>query len=411
MFPLTLDLVIYAWFFLTTFVKNSKTKQLGQKFKMVAKTLQGLEEVLADELRGLGAENVEAKKRAVYFIGDKAMMYRVNYFSHLAISILKPIAEFQAFNEDELYRRVGKIDWSKHMKVDETFAITAACFSDIFTNSKYVALKSKDALVDQFREKEDRRPNVDVANPDLKINIHIVDKKCTVLLDSSGDPLFKRGYRTRTNQAPINEVLAAGMIKLSGWDMKSDFYDPMCGSGTMLIEAALFAYGIAPGTYRSKFGFEGWRDFDADLFSEIVDEAHGENDFQHTISGSDTSLSAVQICEGNIKQAFLGKKISVRQKDFFDAKKPSADTFVITNPPYGERMQPNDLRVFYQKIGDKLKIDYPGSTFWLIGSNFAEMKFIGLRPDRKIPLTNGSLDCSFRKFTIYAGKKTYDKKE
>ncbi len=372
---------------------------------MVAKTFQGLEEVLAAELKVLGATNVEIQNRAVTFEGNKAMMYRANYHLRTALSILKPIAEFKAADEDILYKEIGRINWAKYMTLEETFSVSAVTFSKIFTHSKYVSLKVKDAIVDQFRRRQGKRPDVNTIAPDLKIHIHIAENKCTLLLDSSGEALFKRGYKTQSVKAPINEILAAGMIKLSGWDMKSDFHDPMCGSGTILIEAAMMAYNIAPGTFRKKFGFESWNDFDADIFETISEESFNDVDFEHTITGCDISPLSIKVTENNLKQAFLNKKVSVKPLNFFDSKPSNDSVFVITNPPYGERLQPDDLKVFYQKIGDKLKLDYSGNTAWLIGSNTDVMKFIGLKHDTKIELYNGPLECSFRKYSLYEGSK------
>lgn len=371
------------------------------EFQMVAKTFQGLEPVLAKELKTIGAKNIKEANRAVTFYGDKAMMYRANYQLSTAICILKPIAEFVAKNEDDLYKEVGRISWSKYMKLEETFSVSAVNFSKIFKHSKYVSLKVKDAIVDQFRRRQGKRPDVNTINPDLKIHIHIAEEKCTLLIDSSGDPLFKRGYRLKGVKAPINEVLAAGMIRLSGWDMNSNFYDPMCGSGTILIEAALMAYHIPAGMFREKFGFENWNDFDADLFQEIAEEQFGTSEFKHKIMGSDISPINIKIAENNIKAAFLQKKISLKPQNFFDSKPPGKGAYVVTNPPYGERLKPDDLKIFYQKIGDKLKIDYTDSCVWLIGSNTEVMKFIGLKPNEKIELFNGPLKCSFRKFDLY----------
>lgn len=379
----------------------------GKVFKIVAKTIQGLEGVLADELNKINAKDIEIQNRAVLFSGDNATMYRANYHCRTAISILKPIAEFVAQNEDELYQKVGKINWSEFMNVDGTLAVSATTFGNIFTHSKYVSLKVKDSIVDQFRRRKGRRPNVDPRNPDLKIQIHIVQNKCKVLLDSSGEPLFKRGYKVNATEAPLNEVLAAGMIKLSGWQMDCDLIDPMCGSGTLLIEAAMLAFGVAPGTYRTKFGFESWNDFDADLFNEIAEESYDDNNFEHKIIGSDFSADAITISQENINRAFLTKKISIKTQDFFDIK-PKTKGFIITNPPYGERLQLSDMKEFYQKIGDKLKSDFSGFTSWIIGSNVSAMKFVGLKPDKKIKLYNGPLECSYRKYTLYEGSRRYE---
>jgi len=382
-----------------------KLEKSEEVFKLVAKTFQGLEGVLADELKSIGAKNVEIQNRAVIFDGDKAMIYRANYHVRTAIAILKPLLKFTAENEDQLYKNVGKINWNKYMSVDDTLSVSAVTFGKTFTHSKYVSLKVKDAIVDQFRRRQGKRPDVNTMSPDLKIHIHISEKNCTILLDSSGDPLFKRGYRIKTVKAPINEVLAAGMIKLSDWNMNSNFVDPMCGSGTILIEAAMMAYNIASGTYRKRFGFENWNDFDADLFDDVAEESFNEIDFKYTISGSDISPSAVAIANENIKNAFLTKKISVTQQNFFDIKPNTDNTVIITNPPYGERLQPADLKIFYQKIGDKLKLDFAGYTCWLIGSNIDVLKFVGLKPDEKITLYNGPLECSYRKYSLYQGSK------
>lgn len=380
-------------------------KNSGEWFDMVAKTFAGLEDVLADELAALGAKNIKKLNRAVSFSGDKAMMYRANYWLRTALCILKPIAEFDAADEDTFYKEIGRIDWNNYLSLSQTFAIAATTHSAIFTHSQYAALKAKDAIADQFRRRTGKRPNVDTENPDLRIEIHIAQKHVTVLLNSSGEPLFKRGYRQASVKAPINEVLAAGMIMLSGWNANSDFYDPMCGSGTLLIEAAMLAYGIAPGTYRSLFAFEKWSDFDADTFTEITDETADVPEFKYTIAGSDILPGAVKAAETNIKAAFLSKKVSVSLHNFFDLRPRSSFGTIVTNPPYGERLQPNDLQIFYQKIGDKLKLDFPGYVAWIIGSNPECMKFIGLRPERKIKLYNGQLECSFRKYSLYDGSK------
>lgn len=374
-------------------------------FSMVAKTFAGLEDLLANELSALGAKNITKLIRAVSFEGDKAMMYRANYYLRTALCVLKPIADFNAKDEDTYYKEIGRINWDEYMNLNETLAVYVTTNSNIFTHSQYAAQKAKDAIVDQFRRRTGKRPNVDTDNPDLRIEIHIAQTHVTVLLNSSGEPLYKRGYRQASVKAPINEVLAAGMIMLSGWNAKSDFLDPMCGSGTLLIEAAMIAYGIAPGTFRSQFAFEKWKDFDADLLADIADNTPEVPDFKYTISGSDINPGAVKAAEMNIKSAFLSKKINVQLKNFFDLRPTAAAGTIITNPPYGERLQPNDLQIFYQKIGDKLKSDFTGYEAWIIGSNIEVMNFIGLRPEKKIKLYNGALQCSFRKYSVYAGSK------
>ena len=374
-------------------------------FQMIAKTFAGLEDVLANELTALGAQNVKKLIRAISFEGDKAMMYKANYYVRTALCILKPIAEFKAKDDDTYYKEIGRINWSDYLSLNETFAITVTTQSNIFTNSLYATQKAKDAIADQFRRRFGKRPDVNTENPDLRIEIHIAQTHVTVLLNSSGESLYKRGYRQATVKAPLNEVLAAGMILMSGWNAKSDFIDPMCGSGTLLIEAAMIAYGIAPGTFRSQFAFEKWRDFDPDLFADIADNSPEVPEFKYTISGSDLSAKAIQATEANIAAAFLNKKINVKVQNFFDMRPATASGTIITNPPYGERLQLDNLKVFYQKIGDKLKLDFRGFEVWMIGSNAEVMNFVRLHPEKKIQLYNGALKCSFRKYTVYEGSK------
>lgn len=373
---------------------------------MVAKTFKGLEDVLADELNQLGALNVTKVFRAVEFEGNKELMYRANFHLRTALRILKPIAEFDAKNEDELYQEIQKINWEEYFGVKNTFAVDSVVHSRLFSHSKYVALKVKDAIVDQFRDKHGKRPYVEVDDPDLRISIHISEHKCSVLLDSSGESLHKRGYRIKTNKAPLNEVLAAGMILLSGWDKQSDFIDPMCGSGTLLIEAAMIAYNIPPGIYRNKFGFETWLDFDADLFEEIYEEEQEEKEFEGRIMGSDVSEIAIRIAKENIDNASLSKKISVLVKAIENYKpKDDRKGVVVTNPPYGERIKKNEINSFYKVLGDRFKQVYQGYDIWLLSSNFDAIKNIGLHPSKKMTLFNGALECKFLEYSIYKGSK------
>ena len=386
-------------------VEMTDNKTQSDRYQMIAKTFAGLEDVLAEELAAIGAKNIKRLIRAISFEGDKAMMYKANYYVRTALCILKPIAEFNAKNEDTYYKEIGNINWSDYMTLNETFSINVTTQSQIFSNSLYATQKAKDAIADQFRRRFGKRPDVNTENPDLRIEIHIAQTHVTVLLNSSGESLYKRGYRQASVKAPLNEVLAAGMILMSGWNAKSDFIDPMCGSGTLLIEAAMIAYGIAPGTFRSQFAFEKWRDFDPDLFADIADNSPEVPEFKYTISGSDLSAKAIQATEANIAAAFLNKKINVKVQNFFDMRPATASGTIITNPPYGERLQLDNLKVFYQKIGDKLKLDFKGFEVWMIGSNADVMNFVGLHPEKKIQLYNGALKCSFRKYTVYEGSK------
>ena len=376
----------------------------NSNFYMLAKTMFGLEEILAEELRILGAQNVKTINRAVSFKGDKGFMYKANLNLRTALRILKPIAHFQAHNEKELYKKLYQIDWTKIFELKNTFATNATTYSDVFRHSKYTSLILKDAIADSFRNKFNKRPNVDPQNPDVTIDLHISKHTCTVSLDSSGNSLHKRGYKLDAITAPINEVLAAGLILLSDWNKKSDFHDPMCGSGTLLIEAALIAYNIPANIFRKRFGFEGWKDFDKELWEIIKDASlDKETDYHGNITGSDIFQKAVRITRNNIDNALMHENIKITNADFFE-QKIAEGTFVIFNPPYGKRID-IEINNFYEKIGTTLKHNYKGCKVWLISSDIENMKFIGLKPNKKIKIINGDLECSFRKFEIYEGSK------
>ena len=376
-------------------------------FSMLAKTFKGLEEVLAQELIELGANDVQLERRAVSFRGDKALLYRANFCLRTAIRILVPIASFKAKDTDALYNQLLKLDWSRYMTVNSTFAIDATVYSESFRNSRFVTYRVKDAIVDYWQEREHKRPNVSVQSPDLKINIHIANEQVTLSLDSSGESLHKRGYRVATTEAPINEVLAAGMLRLAGWQGQSDFYDPMCGSGTLLIEAALMARNIAPGVFRSSFAFEKWPDFDADLWNDIYNDDSQERDFSHRIYGSDASYYAIQQAAKNVKSAGFQKDIELKQVRMEELKDLASEgTLVMMNPPYGERLKSNkEMEDLYGAIGTALKHQFTGSTAWIISSNAAAMKCIGLKPSKKYHLLNGELDCQFNKYELFNGKR------
>jgi len=313
------------------------------EFEMIAKTFRGLEEVLATELVNLGANNVEIQRRAVSFTGDKAFMYKANLHLRTASRILKPIASFQANNPDEVYEQVKKITWSDYMAVDATFSIDSTVYSEEFRHSKFVAYRVKDAIVDWFKESSGDRPSVRLDNPQFMFNIHIAENRCTLSLDSSGESLHKRGYRIAQNEAPLNEVLAAAMLLMAGWKGQTNFVDPMCGSGTLLIEAALIALNIPPGIYRSSFGFEKWNDFDSELFDTIYNDDSAERPFNFKIYGSDISLRAIKISEQNVKSSGLGKYIELQAKSVKDLEPPVENCLLVTNPPYGERITSDDI--------------------------------------------------------------------
>ena len=381
-----------------------ETLSMEQNFELIAKTFMGLEPVLAKELTQLGANDVKIGRRMVSFTGDKEMMYRANFQLHTAIRILKPILHFKAQCADDVYEEIKKIDWTTYLDDDKTFAVDSVVFSEEFRHSKFVSYKVKDAIVDQFREKTGKRPNISVANPDLRLNMHIAEDQCTLSLDSSGESLHRRGYRQESVEAPLNEVLAAGMILLSGWKGDTDFIDPMCGSGTILIEAALIAKNMAPGLFRKEYAFEKWPDFDADLFDEIYNDESQEREFQHHIYGYDIDTKAVNTALLNVKAAGLTKDITVKQQDFKDFTQPVNKSIIITNPPYGERISTPDLLGTYKMIGERLKHEFKGNDAWILSYREECFEQIGLKPSIKIPLYNGSLECEFRRYQMFDGR-------
>ena len=377
---------------------------MEQEFELIAKTFMGLEPVLAKELTQLGANNVQIGRRMVSFTGDKEMMYRANFSLHTAIRVIKPIKHFKAQSADDVYEEVKKIDWSQYLDLKKSFAVDSVVFSDEFRHSKFVSYKVKDAIVDQFREKTGQRPNISVANPDIRLNMHIAEDRCTLSLDSSGESLHRRGYRQESVEAPLNEVLAAGMILMTGWKGDTDFIDPMCGSGTLLIEAALIARNMAPGVFRKSYAFEKWPDFDADLFDRIYNDDSQEREFTHHIYGYDIDPKAVQNANLNVRAAGLTKDITVQMADFKDFKQPQDKAIMVTNPPYGERISTPDLLGTYRMIGEILKHQFKNNDAWVLSYREECFDQIGLKPSIKIPVYNGSLECEFRKYQIFEGK-------
>ncbi|NDW19154.1 RNA methyltransferase [Dysgonomonas sp. 216] len=379
---------------------------MRKKFNMIAKTMGGLEDVLAEELIALGADNLEIGRRMVSFDGDTELLYKANICCRTALRILKPIHSFTAKNADELYAEIKKIDWSIYMNEKNTFAIDSVVFSQIFSHSKFVAYRAKDGIVDYFTERTGKRPSVSTANPDLLINIHIAQDTCSVSLDSSGESLHKRGYRIEQTEAPLNEVLAAGMILKTKWKGQSAFVDPMCGSGTLLIEAAMIAMNIPPGIYRKKFAFEKWADFDKELFEYIYNEDSNEQEFNYKIYGSDILPSAIETARKNVKSAGLSKYIELSVKPIQQyTEAPAPNAMLVTNPPYGERLKPDDLLGLYQIIGERMKHVFTGYTVWILSYKKELFNMIGLKHSQRIPLVNGSLECEFRKYDIFAGKR------
>lgn len=372
-------------------------------FEMVAKTLYGLEDVLAEELKVLGAKDVEIGRRMVSFTGDKELLYKTNFYCRTALRILKPIYHFKANDADIVYREVKKIPWENYMSLKTTFAIDSVINSEDFNHSKFVAYRTKDAIADYFMEKEKARPSVRVSNPDLYINIHISHNDCTISIDSSGESLHKRGYRVEQTEAPLNEVLAAGMILKTGWRGESNFVDPMCGSGTLLIEAAMIARNIAPGVYRKEYAFEKWLDFDRELFDRIYNDDSHEREFNFKCYGSDISPAAIEIAEKNIRSAGLVKYIDLKVIPFQQVNEAPKPGIMVTNPPYGERITPRDLLGLYSMIGERIKHVFTGYKVWILSYKDECFDKIGLRPNEKLKLMNGSLECEYHCYEIFDG--------
>ena len=377
---------------------------MSEQFEMIAKTFQGLEEILAEELTTLGANDIQIGRRMVSFTGDKRMMYKANFCLRTAIRILKPIKNFTAKDADEVYNQIQAIPWEEYLDVNKTFAIDAAAFSEEFRHSKFVSYKVKDAIVDYFRKKTGKRPSVRINNPDVLLNIHIAQTTCTLSLDSSGESLHRRGYRQEQVDAPLNEVLAAGMLLMTGWRGECDLIDPMCGSGTIPIEAALIARNIAPGVFRKGFAFEKWVDFDSEMFDEIYNDDSQEREFTHKIYGYDNNPKANEIATHNIKAAGVSKDVTLKLQPFQQFEQPQEKSIIVMNPPYGERISTNDLLGLYQMIGERLKHAFVGNEAWVLSYREECFDQIGLKPSKKVPLFNGALECEFRKYEIFDGK-------
>lgn len=381
--------------------------------KLIAKTFAGCEELLREELETIGASNINILTRAVEFEGDLAVMYKANLYCRTALRILKPYSSFEAASEDMLYHEIKNIDWSQHLSLDKTFAINATLNQSTLTHSQYVALKAKDAIADQFREKTGERPNVDIDQPDLRIHLHIYKDQCTLSFDSSGESLHKRGYRDYTNQAPINEALAAALIIISGWKGETPLADFMCGSGTLLIEAGLIARNIAPNKFRERFGFQSWKGYDAALWKYIYDEAVAAELPEGTVKlyGSDISGVVLDKAKQNISNAGLSGMIQLRKCSFENFQPQEEQGVLVCNPPYGMRIEPRDIIEMYSKMGDTLKKKFKGWTCWIFTGNMEAAKHIGLRTTRKILLYNGPLECRFLKYEMYSGSRKVNASE
>ena len=376
-----------------------------ENLQIQIKTFFGLEEILANEIKKLGGRNVEVKNRAVNCEGDLGFLYKINYSARTALKILVPIVGFKAFNEQQFYARLMKINWEEFLDLNQTFAIDATVNSETFKHSQFMALKMKDAIADYFKAKYKKRPNVDAKDPEIKFHLHIDRELVTISLDSSGDPLFKRGYRKEQGEAPINEVLASGMLQLAGWDGKGNFLDPMCGSGTLLIEAAMIALDLPAQIFRKKFAFQNWNNYDEELFRKIKEfRINRVKEFTGKIVGFDIDARMLNASKINIESAEMEDVIEVRKQNFFDSKKDLFPLLIVFNPPYDERITITDDD-FYKKIGDTFKQNYPNTLAWLISSDLEAVKKIGLRPSRKIKLFNGKLETRFLQYEMYEGTK------
>jgi len=377
-------------------------------FPLIAKTIYGLEDVLAREMETLGATGIMKLNRAVSFTGDMEMMYKTNYACRTALRILKPLYHFEILEQKDLYEKIYEFPWEDYLDAEHSLAIDAVISYTVFTNSQFVAQKSKDAIVDKLRDKLGKRPSVDLEHPDLKVNVHMFKDSCTIAIDSSGTSLHRRGYRKSTGPAPISEVLAAGLVKLSEWDTFTPLFDPMCGSGTLLIEAAMLAKNMPAGYFREEWGFMKWRDFDPGLWEKVKVDCNTQiKDMHVKMHGADRAERAIESARENLRFTSLYDDISLEVKTFEDSDPPFEKGFIISNPPYDERLPIEDSLVFYKMIGNTLKRKYAGYTAWLISSDLESLKFIGLRPSRRIPVFNGPLECRFVKFDMFAGKKGF----
>lgn len=378
--------------------------EAGVKYECVAKTMSGFEQILKDELLDLGIEHVELATRAVHFEGDLEDIYRVNYWSRFCLRVLVSFHSYKAFDDKRLHSKAMQFEWEKLLSVDKTFAINSAVSSDYHTHSHFASLRVKDAIADYFMEKYDERPSVDLDEPDVRIHLHIERQFVTLAIDSSGESLHKRGYRTEHFDAPLNEVLAAGMIKLSGWTPDKTFWDPMCGSGTLVTEAGMMAKGIAPQIKREHFGFMNWSSFDSDLFEKVKAESPVEPQ-KFNIYASDISPESVIATYQHLENLGLHEDIECNAQDMFEAEAPEGGGVMIVNPPYGVRLEKENVAEFYGEMSNYIKHNLPGWDAWVFTSNVEALKKFGLKPSKKLMLYNGALECRFYKYEIFAGRR------
>ena len=379
----------------------------GTDFEMVATCMQHLEPLLEKELEELGAKQIQINKRAIVFRGNLELLYKANLCLRTALKVLVPIHTYRASDEEQLYQGAKRFGWEDIFNPDQSFAIDSAVHSHLFTHSQFAMLKVKDAIVDRFREQAEKRPNVSKDRANIRIHFHVRGDQVNLALDSSGDPLFKRGYKKEQHKAPMNECLAAAMIMMSDWKDDQTLLDPMCGSATLAIEAALIAANVAPNLNRERFGFERWWNYDGSLLAEVLEKVRKQSRaIQSRIIVRDKDPRSLRQARVNINFSSMKKFIEVQEGDFFKADKVEESGMLIFNPPYGERLGEEEaMKAFYAEIGSRLKHEYNGWKAGLISSDIEAMKFIGLKPDKKYPLMNGKLDCSFRIYSLFSGKR------
>jgi putative N6-adenine-specific DNA methylase len=374
--------------------------------RILAKTNYGLEELLEQEFIQLGFQDIQRHTRAISGKGNLELLYRLNYESRYALRVLVPLMEGDAGDQEQLYKLVQKVDWSQYITCDSLIAFDSSENQSSFNNTMFISMKAKDAVVDQMRTADGKRPTVSIENPDLLVNLHIFKNRCIISLDASGYSLHKRGYKAANVMAPLNEVLASAIIKLSGWDMQHSFVDGMTGSGTIAIEAALMARNYPAGYFSDGFAFQRWRNYDKNLWKRVVERANEKiTDSDAKIFAVEMDTRAYEAARTNIEEAGLTDAIELVKADFFQFQHNQEKGVLLLNPPYGERLSLEDVQAFYKRIGDTLKNNYKGFEAHIITSNSDGLKSIGLKTSKKTILFNGGVECRLLKYELYDGTR------
>lgn len=374
---------------------------MNQYFATVAR---GLETLAAQELEQLGANAVEPGFCGVAFAGDRPLLYRVNLWARLPFRILMKVHEFPCQDAEDLYRGIQTIDWSQYLTPDLTLAVNVTGKSEQLNHTHFTALQVKTAIVNQQQERQGDRSDVELQSPDVQISVHIEPDVCLVSLDSSGQSLHRRGYRPAVGSAPLKESLAAALIQLSGWQPEQMFYDPLCGSGTLPLEASLKALNIAPGLFRERFGFETWLDADPDLLEKLIRtaKARQRESLPAPIWGSDRNANVIEQAIANAGNCGVLNHIYFASIDLEDVAAPADSGVVFCNPPYGERLgRDSDLGAFYKRLGDVLKQRFKGWTAFVLSGNKELAQSIGLRSSQRFAVYNGTLPCQLMKYELY----------